>query len=407
MAAWDAILQANWLKASAISGVEAVLGTGDQVHYRFVVVKRNKQSLDITRKGEEYASFEALAEALPKGPPVVLTLNGKGIIHRQLPEHETPDAQVVHQTLPNARIQDFYLQRYRGGTHLHSAIVRRSVLDAVLQQFESKGYRVVDVVLGPFSLVGIRPLIAPDATELVLERHQLRLNGGALEEYRQLKTAEDSSYILGDERLRATHLLPFAAGFEGFYPHPQRQPLEAPALGNARKEQQQKRLFEVAGWSVLLILFGALLVNFLLYDHYRQQKDTLQASLSLNQEQFERLTLLQQEFSDKQALVESTGVLSAPRLSYYADQLALSTPKRITLTELELHPLAKKIKQKEQINFTQQAIRLEGIALRSIDLNGWIQDLTDMEWVADVRLVNYSRDPKQNTGEFELNIVVQ
>jgi Tfp pilus assembly protein PilN len=392
----------NLLKTNTVVAVEVVFGTAESREFQHVTVKRSGSKLDIKQVGTAVESLAELKKQTGTQQPLVLVLNGKGIIHKKV-NAKGNDAAMLNEVLPNAQLEDFGVQQYFSDPHTFVSIVRKTVLDTILQECTALGFRVVEVVLGAFSLSSIKSFVAPNEDELHIAQHQLSFSNGLPETYATSEIKQQGNYKIDQEELPAIVMTAFAAGFEHLFLPSAKSTVDHAALVVNRKEQKQKKIFELAGWSVLIFFFSLLLANLFVNEHYTEKQNTLNQELGENENKLAQLSSLKEQVNKKAAFIESSGLRQSTKLSWYSDQIALSVPQRIQLTNMELSPLMQKIKEKEQINFNSNVIRLSGVAEQSTILNDWIKTLKNNEWVSDVD-INYNRTNTSSPGKFQLKI---
>ena len=151
----------------------------------------------------------------------------------------------------------------------------------------------------------------------------------------------------------------------------------------------------------LLLLLG----NFLLFNNYRKEYASLESLVNQNQGQLATISSLQAELAVKRKFVAQMGLLDPSRASFYSDQIALSVPSAIQLTDLSVYPVEQKLeKGKKSVEFLSNQIRIMGVAKRSNVVNNWIKELKQNAWVKDIQVVNYTQKNARVNGEFELMI---
>src|SRR3546814_17368441 len=113
--------------------------------------------------------------------PVAISINGKGIIHRMLPE-DGVDENGLKTVLPNAKAEDFYVQQteWEGATWL--SVARREVVDKIVEQVEQLGVAVVCVALGPLATLLFTNYLAGGQADdaILLGRHRFAVQQGKI-----------------------------------------------------------------------------------------------------------------------------------------------------------------------------------------------------------------------------------
>src|SRR3546814_20230528 len=79
--------------------------------------------------------------------PVAISINGKGIIHRMLPE-DGVDENGLKTVLPNAKAEDFYVQQTEWEGAKWLSVARRDEVEKNVEQVEKLGVAGVCGALG-------------------------------------------------------------------------------------------------------------------------------------------------------------------------------------------------------------------------------------------------------------------
>lgn len=343
--------------------------------------------------------------------PVNLVLNGKGIVHKLVDASEDKDDRaLLQEVLPNARLEDFYLDKVvaAGGKYMVS-ILRKDQVEPVLERFTKQGLYVVSVSLGPFVLLSVRTLLngaAEGQWSVQMAGHRLEYESGELVSYQQ-ENGVEAQVEIGGERMSDASVIPFAAAFEFLFNRSDERPTGLAAIRTAREELRQRKLFQVGGFAVLGIFLFALLANFLLFTSYSDTHEQLQGELFLSKDRIAYLSSLDQDVSARQGLLRQLGLLTPARTSFYADAIAASVPRAIRLTGILLNPLKKKVKVGENPLFEPGVIRVTGSSKKSTTLNDWVKLMKQMDWVGQVTVIDYQSTGRAGTGDFELNIEIE
>ncbi len=370
--------------------------------FHMALMQRKKKGLSLVATYTETA-LEALKPYLKKQPSVALTFTGKGVLTRKVQTNELAPAQLLQQVLPNAHSDDFYCHTLAYSSACWVSVVRKEVVDNYLQQLLTMQCFVVSVGVGTLPLVTLHPFLGQQGL-LDVAGYQFQLEEGELVSYQSVETGARNYQIEG-ETFEHTWALAFASGLQHFLNVLPVQPIDSAVLEGLQKEQRQKEIFRFAGMAALVTIFMVLLFNFLIFDHYSGIYQELESASNMNKEQLQQLELLEGELAQKQALLRSTGLMNTSALAYYSDQIALSTPEGIQLSELNDFPLEQELSEGEQPHFESGTIRIVGTTNQSTVLNDWVKRLKARPWVAHVTIVNYKRS--KNNGTFQLNVHVE
>ena len=398
------------LKSKRAAGVEVVFLPDGNLQLNGVVLKKSKNSLEVEVTHTGIKDFETLQKALDSKFPVNIVMNGKGIIHRKVTINEGEnDAKLLEKVFPNAQLNDFYLQRTALSANIvFISLVRKSMIDPLLENFIHKGYYFSGISLGPFCLNAVIPLMNLLSDQLSLGNYHLTIHpDDHIEDFQDngIHLSGEKITIAG-EALNQQNAISFAAAFQYFLPQPEEASISVPIVDLSKKELEQKKLFHAGGWCVLLLFLTVLLSNFLLFDYYGKQYQQLDIAFSGNKGQWASINEMKIKVKEKKAFLEKTGLKGASKTSYYADRTLLDLPETIQLTQLFIYPPEKKTKNDEPVIFLNKVILIKGNCRKSTTLNEWIRTLKKKEWISDVAVLSYKQENVNDPGEFEIKITI-
>ncbi len=392
-------------KERSVTVLEAEGCGGNRFRYRFVVLKLKGQQLEIKEHKGPFESPEALTKAKQGHPSVVLMLKGNGILHRKL-EGQVPFLQALHGMLPNANTDDFYVESVTTAHATFVSVVRRDLLAPLLTSLDAIGWLVTDVRLAPLPMAALA-LLSGNGTEMSDGVYKVRFKAGEMESLETSSGGNPSNIGIGEKTVQSDLILPFSAGLGHFFPLANRNFSETAAITDNRAEHHRKQMFRIGGWALLLVLFGSLLVNFFLHDHYAGKLNRLQTTSNMNARQLNRINTLRNEIRQKKALLQSAGISGNYSMAFRADQIGLTVPETIQLKKLNLLPLKKPEKDGKRLIFDHEHLVVAGSVNRSTTLNKWIKELEGLHWVKRVDLLDYMEDDKTHTDKFTFQITLQ
>ncbi|HEX8514828.1 MAG TPA: hypothetical protein VF868_01425 [Bacteroidia bacterium] len=401
------------LKGNTIAGVEVIFLPDGSFFLNAVLLKKDRSSVNILKKAERLRGFEQLASLIDPKTPLVLILNGKGIIHRKTVVNENDtDLSLLLKTLPNASPEDFSIQRSLvNGQHAFISVVRNNLIAEILiESKKNKFNNIVAVVLGPFTINQIIPLLHSSVINneyLSFGIYKLLIRENAVNDLELNSTETDAPVKIGDETLNPALVIPFASALTYFL-----DDLNGVKNGEADliiSEAKQKKKFQLTGWSMTILAFIVLMSNYFIFDHYWQKSNEMNARLLINQSALSRFDNLKKEFSQKEEFLKQNGLLESSRSSFYADRLAASLPFSIQWTNLHFNPLKKKEANdiSEGVSFENKTIRINGLCQRSTELNDWIKEIKTKPWIRTVTLVDFKQDNNSEMGIFHIDIQLQ
>ncbi|HET6243895.1 MAG: hypothetical protein H0V01_04415 [Bacteroidetes bacterium] len=397
------------LKSKNIAGVEAVFLPEGGLHFNVTILKKSKSGLNVHAALTQIIGIEELIKVVDMNFPIHIVISGKGIIHKKVVLKDGEDEnKLLDKILPNAKINDFYVQRTElSGDTVFASIARKNTIDGLLDAFINKGYYFSGISFGPFCINGIIPLLNLSKDHLLLGNYKLMIFNEWIEDFQENSEQFSSKKIsIAGEELNQQAILAFASAFQYFFSFQGKTSFMVPLVKESREELVQKKLFQFTGISALVVFLTILFFNFFLFNYYGDQVQQMNAAFSGKKEQLEIVNELNTKVKEKQDFLEKTGLKGSSKTSFYADRIAFDLPETIQLTHLYLHPSEKKIKKDDPFVFLKNTIVVKGNCKKSTELNEWIRTIKQMKWVNDVSVINYKQENYKEPGEFEIIITI-
>jgi len=394
-----------------LAGVELLLADGDRFTANLVTVRRRGGKVHFERGEYGLTAYGAIRQHLPTATPVVLTISGKGIIHRVLTgERGHSDAELLRQVLPNAKPDDFYVQLTELDRLCMVSVARRQQIDDIVKAAGDQGLELLAVTLGPFAVDAFKDyLIEPDKGSFAAGHHRFTVSDGKIAGYELLSgDAPDSGrpVDIGGEQLNARLVPAFAAAFLAIsdIPFPQLPVSDVLSRAFGYRDQNAFRRSAVAVMAFFLLL---LLVNAFFFMHYSEKVNGFAGSDALIIQR--EIKTLQEQAAERETLLHGLWHSSAPEwgMAYMADRLAGSLPDGILLSELAVYPRDEAASRKERRPVhSPSVIRIKGTCADAPQLNGWIQAIRQLAFCRAVEIDAYAFDQRNGNGVFTLSLTL-
>ncbi len=395
-----------------LAGAEILLDEGGRLECSLAVVIRAGSRVRQERGEYGLDDYAALGRHVPPGVPLVVTLGGKGVIHRVFPAGGLQaGGDALRQVLPNARPEDFYMQHAVVAGADVVSIIRRDVLDGLLTRLDGEGLSVVQAGLGPFGILALGGGLVPaDAGTLALGRHHLAIRDGRLEGYRLLpadSAPTGRAVELGGEPLNERLVPAFAAALLAIGDLPVAV-VPVPALETRLADHRNGLAFRWSAMALGVCFVALLLGNALLFMHYNDKVDGFAGSdgLSIQRE----IDALRQQGRERDALLDGLWPEEAPGwgMAWMADRLAGSVPAGIRLSELSFFPRdeGRSRRQRRPVH-APATVRIKGTCGDIPELNGWIGRLRGLAFCRSVEIDAYDDDQRDAGGLFTLTLTLQ
>jgi len=374
-----------------------------------LVLQQQKGLVTIADQWQQVGDMAALQALTNDDTPYFVVLDGKGILHKaiDIPGNLSKE-RLLQRAIPNAKPDDFYVQTIASGGGQVVSVVRKTIVAQVLATLQKHGMHTTGLTLGPFGFMALVPFMdAADTRQLLVDGYQLEAEEGTLIAFSRQPTPADGALFIGDERVGATMGLAYAAALQAFLPAQPAQMEAVPEQLHDKDEWEQKRIFRFAFKAVLGLLFVVLLVNFVLNFQYSQTNGELSSAYAVKSGMITRLNQLGREVDSKRTFLDNLGWDAAFRPSYFADRLATTIPKGVTLNSLDIHPLDVETLRRDRISlFLNNRIAVAGTCKGPLVLNQWVRQVEALPWVQGISDLQYDYDQSQRTGRFNFTVLL-
>ncbi len=378
-------------------------------YYHLVLLKREKGEIKILDQALRLTSFAQLQEKIDDGIPCHLVANIRGIIHRKLPATNSTPQQILQSVFPNASLEDFYLQKEKIAKGCIASVVRKTMIDQLVIDFAQAGLWLLSVRLGSFDVKYLRPFIQEsDVLHTTTQSLFFDATQQLVDFEKHIPTSNESQYVkLESERLDNQLLVAFAASFKALMNQPN-QGLAIPAIQQNEEELFHKKLFQKAGWTLLLGTLILLIFNLLFYYQFKEKNDALGTQMIYTNNQLQTLDSLRSKVDRQKKFLQNTQLNQNSKSSFIADRIAASLLEGLQLSELEIFPIkgkAEDYKMQDLIPYNKEEVLIKGYCKNSSSYNRWIKVLQNLEWVAAIQHLDY-KDISTELGAFELKLVI-
>ena len=394
------------IKGQSAIGVELIYNTKDSYTIIAVELTSTKEGIEVSRRFTDI-TLEELAKENTKKLPVYISIGGKGVIHKKVKTNEhTSEKELLNQVLPNASLKEFYIQQINLSPHESwASIIRKDVLTPLVSIIEKLKLFGIQIYLGPFILENCIPLIANSS--LITTTHELIIDNNNIIQLDSLgNVASGDEYDIEGEIINSHELIAFSSALSHFIPLQQLIPISCEQIVSLKEEYLNKNKYTTVGFALIVFFFIITITNMLISNSLESTNNELQYQINSKKQYVDELEVLSEELAIKEQFIQNSGVTKASKISYYADQIALSVPNTIRLDELFINPLTKRISKAEDIHFKYNSIKVIGTVDRSIQLNNWIKELKAYEWTNEINIISFIQEDLKTPGEFEISIII-
>ncbi|SDT67344.1 hypothetical protein SAMN05216490_4784 [Mucilaginibacter mallensis] len=396
-----------YYRINEATGVAIHISADGNAELNACAVSVDKNQLSIEKKVMGLTTVTDLKKHF-SGNSVAVNLSGKGVLHKQTPLIEELSEHNFGQVFLNAHIHDFYVQHFQSGNISFISVVRRTEADKWLRALETAGYTPLVLSLGPFVLEQAQNQLNVYDSSLVFDGHSVERNDSM--EWTSYRYAENNhapaSLKVSLEQLHEKLLLPYASAFQ-LVMADRLQPTAAGVreLGQRLETLLAKKKLTVNAAAILVAFFILLLVNFVLFSSLYSENNQLTDKVSQLTQSSISVQGVQDQVTQKVALLKELGWDGGINKSALVDQLAALMPEDITLDAVSVNPVdQEQSRLQKTVAFHDGQITLTGHSDKIIPLNEWIARIKTKAWVKNIQMDNYSFNNEQNTGLFTVVI---
>jgi len=350
--------------------------------------------LQLTKKNHEFVistskqtdRFDILLEELRGQKHLFLLINDAQILSKKVTSINKNENEVIRNAFTTIVLTDFYYEVYQNTQHSFVCIARKDSVDKIINTYQQKGISVIDFSLGNLAIQNLHPFV--ENTTLFSSNAQIKFDANAICAIEK-GNSSNKNYNINDLEVTHTAILPLA-GIICYY---------TKSTSSIRHTELQERYFHKRFFDLVLktglsLILGLLLVNFFFFSSYRNRVNTITGELQLNETYKNQLYTLQEEVMQKKRLVASVQSASNSKLSLYIDELGISTPQTILLSQFYYQPVVGVQKKDTPISFKKNQLIVKGISKENEDFSNWISFLEQKKWIKNISIHAYGKGKK-------------
>ncbi|MGZ3862809.1 MAG: hypothetical protein ACXVPN_10395 [Bacteroidia bacterium] len=393
-------------KANKIIGVDIQVSPEGNYLFSYLALKRNGNNLSIIGSKEGIQSIEELLPDLAKiNCPIILSVNGKGVISKNLNGKFSGNYQeALLKMLPSGNEQEFHIQLFHGFADSTSiTLIRREAINELISYFSNAKLNVIDVVLGMYVTEILLPFLNEPSSlqKIELSNGTILFEDGRLKEVNSNISESLTQVNFGGESVDSGLLLPLSSAisyFTGFSPLSHNNAI----LKEVKNETEYKKAFTTLAGFLIGFLFLLSAGNAVIFNKYFDKKTILDSELMSYQGSLQTYEKLKNQLNEKRDFLDKSGLLQGSKASFIADRLLYDLPDQVQLTYFNMFPYTNISEGDSVPDFDNKKILVRGIATKSILINEWMKLLKSKDFVQDVILENYNQESKAVNCKFDL-----
>ncbi len=369
---------------------------GEHCIFYAVLSLYKDNSLEVLEQ-KVFRSRQQLFDYLSKSIPVILTLTGDKVIAKNVVNKTNYLQEVLFTSNP----EDFYIYSRPQAENRLVAVVRKSIVKDLLEVFSAAGIAIIDLLVGPWSLISFSALFE-STTKFITPEYEFDFNTCELVTF-EGDVTQLTEFVLEDNTIYASSAVGFASLVHHFTIGNQYTNYSA-FVTELKERFTFKQLTKKAGIVTVAFLFLSLALSYSLSAFYAQKNANIQTQLNINTKLEQQITNLETDIANKETIVSAAGLGSGTYLSQFVWEIAQSVPDQIGLSQTQVFPLIRKIKEGEAIVFTQNQIMVSGMSNEAMTASDWVAKLKTIQWVKTVEFIAFNQIG--NNYEFTLKIEI-
>lgn len=341
------------------------------------------------------------------GLPVMWGVEGKQVLVKVVTAGESPDFDTIfHSVLSNAQPEEFVLNAYSEGTKHYCSLIRREAFDAIREDLLALGLNLYKGFVGPATLLPIREHVVEDrsGSEYALGNYRISESEGGVGNITRKPVAEEEAITnklgLHPQFLNAFSYASvfFTRADEALVMSEDSSSVSLP-VEFANKRIHKPFLYLAAG--VLLVAF---LANAWLFVNLSRENENLKEKSSSTRILVDNFEKRNKVYQDKNKIVEALNYNNT-NLAWISDRIGAVIPDNISLTDLQIDPVAKR--KQNNSPFELQKIIIKGNSRDNRSFGELVSAVSRLTFVDEIDHQSYKYNRKTSNGEFEIRFSYQ
>lgn len=377
--------------------VVGVFKEEDTTNYTVLQIKRKNNKVSVIAR-RNFTSIEKLNEKLDKKTPVLILLDGKGILNKQI--NINNDSDISWQK--NIDYDNIYYTSFKSDNYTFISFCRKTIVDENITVFQKNKFQILDIYIGSFQGALLHNSIKENS--IISGDLELTFNNGALISFTKLNPSTSKSYNLDNDWINNKELALYGSLLHFFVKPDNIEKTNNSALNI--EEIIYKKAFNFLGVTMLVGFLASLFVSYLLIRFYGSENAELNMKNMFSNQSYHKITALEKQKEEKLNIAKRLGTLSNKYLTFYAFELLNNIPVAIAIDELNIFPADKEFKPEKKINFQSNTILVKGETFNEKAIDEWMHHLKNLEWVKTFEITSLKKD-KNNKTLFEIKITVK
>lgn len=376
----------------------SVFRTEESEVFNLLKIKKNNSKLEILST-DSFISFEDLKGVLDIKIPIVLHVDGKGVLNKRIELNNEVD----RVWLKNLDYSTIHFLSYTNLRYQFLSFCRKNVAEDIVEKIQKENYQIIDLYIGCLSSVLFINTI--NKTKIISGDYALSFDNNELVEIeKNINTDDVINYELGDKVLSNYQLPLYGAGVN-FYLK-QKEITKSHCNSINVEEVYYKKAFDKLGVIMIITFFFLLLTSYTLIQYFNSKNAQLNLESVYSNQSFKLLQKLEKQKENKLKIVNETGIASSKFITFFSYDLTKSIPSELNLLDVNVFPVINEVKATERVEFSPKIIVVKGFTNNEPKLNEWFQQIRAFSWINNLEIISIKRD-KKNVSYFEIKILIK
>jgi hypothetical protein len=402
----DRIIPKKYYIKNEVCALEVQLNDAQTV-FNYSILRSNGKKIDLINSGAISNFNEIPKQILKSKTPIVLIINGKGIVLKKInvSENEIDLNVLIENHLPAINRDDLAIQLFK--QHDNTAFLtlcRKSVINELLNSLKNTKYEIANIYIGTPAIIGLSHFweelnYIPSGSQVI------ELRNGLIDSISPLLDHKKEVNILG-LTISKNYTLCIAAGLSYLMQNIISKNSDA-ELEGFHKTHTENNKFRFLSICIISLAFVLSIINVIFFTNYFKVNSKLENELSIYQSKYEQINDLLNKYERNRNLIENSGLLSEGKLSEYADKIGASIPEEIILNQLYFNSPKESDSKDSLLEFNNKRLLVKGICNKSLIVNEWLNVLKMQEFVREVHLQKFLYNSDGILPNFEIEIVMK
>lgn len=384
---------------NSFCAVEHTFDSQGNEEFHCLQLTKRKNELELTNSSS-FTDINSVFSYLKsiKQEHIVLVVNNNQVLSKSISVVEPSKTLVFKNAYPTLSYNDFYAQVAYSESDSWISIVRNSYITQLVGEYANNSITVLDIHLGNISMNSIAKMI--DYNEVFTSNARVTIEEGKLESI-EYKRFDSYSYDINGIKFRSAYVLSLASIVDFYIKK------NTHFNPNYLTDYKDKKVFNLGYKLALGVIFALVLVNFLFFNNYNKNVNSLQQELEVKRGAKKKLKAISVSLDKKRKLLSELQNSSLFSVSKYSDQIVAEIPKSVVLTEINYQPIKGAIREGKETNFQIKEIEVIGVLNEYEEFTSWIDNIERKTWVNQLVELSTEKDKRKKNSNFHIVIRIK